>query len=538
MRNNKESDPLGIAVVGSGYWGKNLVRNFSDLGVLRMICDKNEALLSSFKKDYPGVQTCFALIDVLQSKEIDGIIVATPVETHFTIAREALMAGKHVYVEKPLVLNETEGEELIAIARKNNRILMVGHLLQYHPVFIKIKELILDGELGKINYIYSNRLNLGKIRREENILWSFAPHDISMILSLVGERPSWVKATGGNYLHRQIADVTVTHLDFPSGTKAHIFVSWLHPFKEQKLVVVGDRKMAVFNDTLGWEDKLLLYPHQIKWMDNIPTPAKADPERVQIPQAEPLRNECEQFLESIISETPPVTDGREGLDVLAVLKASQKSMDNHGQRISLDKSTCPADGAGAADSDKSADYFVHDSVEIDDNCSIAKGVKIWHFSHILANTTIGENCTIGQNVVAGPDVTIASNCKIQNNVSVYKGVTLEDGVFCGPSMVFTNICNPRAEIPKMDKVQPTLVRKGATLGANSTIVCGVTLGRYCLVGAGAVVTHDIQDHAMVVGNPANQIGWVCECGERLTDDLSCTQCCKRYHHTSFGLIQD
>jgi len=219
-----------VAVIGSGYWGKNLVRNYHKLGALKLICDKNETLLAQFKKQYPDVDICFALNDVLSRKNIKGVVIATPAETHFTLAREALSAGKHVYVEKPLVLREQEGEELIFLAEKKNLILMVGHLLQYHPVFFRLKDLAVSGELGRINYIYSHRLNLGKIRREENILWSFAPHDISMILSLAGEEPESVFATGGNYLHKKIADVTTTHLEFPSGLRAHIFVSWLHPF--------------------------------------------------------------------------------------------------------------------------------------------------------------------------------------------------------------------------------------------------------------------------------------------------------------------
>ena len=170
------------------------------------------------------------------------------------------------------MLDEKEGEELIELASTHNKTLMVGHLLQYHPVFARLKDLALSGELGKINYIYSNRLNLGKIRREENILWSFAPHDISMILALACEEPEYVHATGGSYLHRKIPDVTTTHMEFHSGLRAHIFVSWLHPFKEQKLVVVGDRKMAVFDDTMPWQDKLLLLPSQNKMAEQCPLP--------------------------------------------------------------------------------------------------------------------------------------------------------------------------------------------------------------------------------------------------------------------------
>ncbi|CAB5084642.1 Putative oxidoreductase / UDP-2-acetamido-3-amino-2,3-dideoxy-D-glucuronic acid acetyltransferase (EC [Olavius algarvensis associated proteobacterium Delta 3] len=221
-----------IAVIGSGYWGKNLVRNYHQIGALALICDKNETVLASFQEQYPGVETCLAISDVITREDIAGVAIATPAETHYDIAHEALLAGKNVYVEKPLVLHEYQGEALIALARAKDRILMVGHLLQYHPVFVRLKELAKTGELGRINYIYSNRLNLGKIRREENILWSFAPHDISMILSLAGEAPENVSATGGYFLHKQIADVTTTHMEFPSGLQAHIFVSWLHPFKE------------------------------------------------------------------------------------------------------------------------------------------------------------------------------------------------------------------------------------------------------------------------------------------------------------------
>ena len=230
-----------IAVIGSGYWGKNLIRNYYQIGALKFICDKDERTLANLKEMYPESEVSLALNDVLIQEKIKGVVIATPAETHFTIAQEALLAGKHVYIEKPLVLQENEGEELIKLAAERGLTLMVGHLLQYHPAFIRLKEIVTEGELGRINYIYSNRLNLGKIRREENILWSFAPHDISMILALVGENPVTVFTIGANYLHQRIADVTTSHLEFPSGIKAHIFVSWLHPYKEQNLVVVGDR---------------------------------------------------------------------------------------------------------------------------------------------------------------------------------------------------------------------------------------------------------------------------------------------------------
>jgi UDP-2-acetamido-3-amino-2,3-dideoxy-glucuronate N-acetyltransferase len=527
------TDNLGVAVIGCGYWGKNLIRNFNALGVLRIICDKDEAMLSRFKEQIPGVETCFALNEVLSRKDIQGVAIATPAETHYTVAREVLFAGKHVFVEKPFVLEESEAVELMGLARKKDRVIMVGHVLQYHPVFVALKALADSGELGRINYIYSHRLNLGKIRREENILWSFAPHDISMILSLADEEPESIQAFGGYYLHQRIADVTTTHLSFPSGLKAHLFFSWLHPFKEQKLVVVGDKKMAVFDDTQPWTDKLLLYPHEIRWRNGVPVPEKGDPERLDIPEGEPLRLECQDFLRCISDGKTPITDGAEGMRVLRVLNAAQRSLDNHHNITSADAGVlhnlhpgAPVREPEAARKEK--DFFVHHTAVVDENVTIGAGTKVWHFSHILSDCSIGDHCNVGQNVVIGPGCEIGSRCKIQNNVSVYKGVTLEDEVFCGPSMVFTNVYNPRAAIPKMDQVRPTLVKRGATVGANATIVCGVTVGRHAFIGAGAVVTKDVPDYALVMGNPARQSGWVCRCGERLPDALICEFCQRRY----------
>ena len=523
---------INLAVIGAGHWGKNLIRNFYELGSLKLICDKNDVLLSQHRDQYDGVEICLALNDVLSRTDIDAVAIATPAETHSPIAKEVLMAGKHVFVEKPLALKEKSAEDINALAEKSGCVLMVGHLLQYHPVFLKLKELVKTGELGRINYIYSHRLNLGKIRREENILWSFAPHDISMILALAGENPDQVMATSGNYLHKNIADVTTTHLDFSSGLKAHIFVSWLHPFKEQKMVVVGDKKMAVFDDTAPWSNKLLIYEHEIQWENNIPVPAKAEPERLEVSGEEPLKAECRHFSSCIISGERPRTDGSEGLRVLKVLNASQRSLDNDGKWVKIQNQVSePSDHPELS----ASPFNIHPTAVVDADVLIGENTKVWHFSHILSGSKIGEKCNIGQNVMIGPDVNIGSGCKIQNNVSIYKGVALEADVFCGPSVVFTNVYNPRAHIKRMDELRPTLVRKGATLGANSTIVCGKTIGASAFVGAGAVVTKDVPDFAMVVGNPAKQVGWMCECGTRLDDTLVCSQCRKVYVKNQNGL---
>ena len=518
------SEKTRIAVAGAGYWGMNLVRNYAELGVLTAVCDSNRQTLAALREKYPSITYYSNIQELLSDKEIDGVAIAAPAEMHFSLAREALLSGKDVFVEKPLALNLGDARELKDIAEKNSRVLMVGHLLQYHSAFIKLKELIKKGEIGRIHYIYSNRLSFGKIRREEDILWSFAPHDISMILSLAREEPECVMATGGNYLHKKIADVTTTHLEFPSGLKAHVFVSWLHPFKEQMLVVVGDRNMAVFRDTVPWGEKLLLYPHNISWQNGVPIPDKKDAARVEVEQSEPLKAECSHFIECMRSRSTPVTDAREGIEVLRVLKASQDSLLGNGRKIYLKEASTKLDT-----------YFAHESSFIDDGVTVGAGTKIWHFSHILKGSVIGKNCSIGQNAVVGPDVKMGNGCKIQNNVSIYKGVTLEDNVFCGPSMVFTNVFNPRAHIPRMDEMRPTLVKKGATIGANATIVCGYTIGAYAFIGAGAVVTRGAPDHALMVGNPAKQIGWMCECGNRLDSDLFCSHCSKRYELSAKGL---
>ncbi len=524
MPDNK-SVKKNIAVVGAGYWGKNLIRNFSVLSALGAICDSNRESLAEWKKKYPNCEFFSSFDEVLEQKNIEGVVIATPAETHAGLVEKALNANKDVLVEKPLCLDVSEGERLIALARQKNRILMVGHLLWYHPAVLKLKELLKSGELGRIQYIYSNRLNLGKIRREENILWSFAPHDLSVILGLLNEMPDSVQAQGGNYLHQQIADVTVSMLSFPSGVKAHIFVSWLHPFKEQKLVVVGDRQMAVFND-VEKENKLLLFPHTIDWKNQIPVAKKEEARPIQIDDYEPLRAECSHFLDCVATRQAPRTDGEEGIRVLKVLHQCQQALELV-QRSGDAQSSSP-------------DYFVHESAWIDEGVEIGAGSKIWHTSHILTGSKLGKKCNVGQNVVIGPRVSIGDGVKIQNNVSVYQGVTLEDGVFCGPSMVFTNIMNPRSEIPRMDQVKPTLVKRGATLGANSTIVCGVTIGRYAFVGAGAVVTKDIPDNALVMGNPARITGWMCACGVKLdkgSDDIfSCPDCKDTYQINSDGFL--
>jgi UDP-2-acetamido-3-amino-2,3-dideoxy-glucuronate N-acetyltransferase len=504
------NNEIAVAVVGCGYWGKNLVRNFHQLGRLRVICDVDRPRLERLQLEYDGVDICDSYEELFRRKDIEGIVIAAPAAQHYSLAKRALEMGKDVFVEKPLSLRVEHAEELTQLARKAGRVLMVGHLLQYHPAIQKLKSLIRDGILGKVQYVSSSRLNFGKLRTEENILWSFAPHDISAILYLLGEEPTSVAAHGGNYLNAHVADVTLTSCEFASGVTAHIFVSWLHPFKEQKLVIVGDRQMAVFDD-METERKLVLYPHQIEWIDRHPIAKRSEGQVVSLPPLEPLRLECLHFLECISTRQTPNTDGENGVRVLRILNASERSLKNHGQVQKLEDSLPPV-------------YYVDPTAKVDEPATIGANTHIWHFSHVMANCVIGENCNMGQNVHVASGVRIGNNVKIQNNVSLYAGVELEDDVFCGPSMVFTNVINPRSFVNRKQEYRRTLVRRGASLGANSTVVCGVTIGDYAFVGAGAVVTRDVPAHALVVGSPARQIGWMCRCGVRLVLSEGRAQC--------------
>ena len=320
-------------VVGGGHWGKNLIRNFYELGALKGVCEANPELHEKFTTQY-DVEGFSDIKEVLDNNAVRNVVIATPAETHYNLVRQSLEHGKNVYVEKPMALKFSAGNHLIQLAQKYDIKLFVGHLLEYHPAIIKLNKMIGEGELGKVQYLYSNRLNLGKFRNEENILWSFAPHDISVILKFLNQMPLEVSCYGGAYLQPNIADTTITNMVFEDGVRAHIFVSWLHPFKEQKLVVVGSDKMAVFNDVKS-ENKLMLYDQGADWVDNRPVPRKTEGEPVAFEEKEPLKEECRAFLEDVKYNRQPITDGYNGLRVLNVLQASSQSLQTGGKAVPI-----------------------------------------------------------------------------------------------------------------------------------------------------------------------------------------------------------
>ena len=330
MNDAKQSNTK-IAVIGCGYWGKNLVRNFRQLGVLASVCDVTEGGRSLATQLAPEVKVSASIESVLVS-DVQGVVIATPATTHYDIAKQALSAGKDVFVEKPLALTLEQASELVELASVQKKILMVGHVLEYHPAIHRLRSLVRSGELGQLRYVYTNRLSLGKIRHEENVLWSFAPHDIAVLLSLFGALPVQVSAQGGCYVQDKIADSVHVDLQFTGEQRAHIFASWLHPFKEQRLVVVGSEKMASFDDV---SKTLSLYNHNITMVDQRPQLHKAEAMSVLFAQDEPLRLECQAFLSAVSSRVPPLTDGQSGVQVLRVLEAAQRSLATHGAVVSL-----------------------------------------------------------------------------------------------------------------------------------------------------------------------------------------------------------
>jgi UDP-2-acetamido-3-amino-2,3-dideoxy-glucuronate N-acetyltransferase len=541
-----------VAVVGTGYWGKNLVRTFANLGVLRTVSDASRECLDRLQVD-GAVRRTTQLEEVLQDLEVSAVAIATPASSHFELVRSALQAGKDVFVEKPLALAVRDGQELVKLAADAKRILMVGHILRYHPAVRRLKDIIDAGGLGQVEYIYSNRLSIGKLRTEENILWSFAPHDVSVMLGLLGEMPAAVSCQGGDYLSRGVCDVTVSQFAFSSGVRAHVFVSWLHPFKEQRLVVVGSDKMAVFDDTAP--NKLVTYPHKVEWKNRVPTAVKAEVEVVPIETMEPLKAECLAFLECLETRKPSLTDGAEGLRVLEVLDACQQSLSSGGTAVPL-AGRSPSFSVSSSKSDQEPGiknhepgttnqelpFFVHPSAFVDEGAEIGAGTKVWHFAHVIKGAKIGDRCIIGQNVNVDGGAVIGNNVKIQNNVSVYTGAIIEDDVFLGPSCVLTNVTNPRSQVNRHALYEKTVFKRGCTIGANATVVCGTTIGRYALVAAGSVVTRDVPDYALVMGNPARRKAWMSRHGQKLGPQdadgiMTCPESGLRYREERPGVVR-
>jgi len=324
--------PVRVGVVGLGYWGPNLARNFAAIPgcELAWLCDESEPAREKLARAFPGTRTTAALEDLLGDDELDAVVLATPVPTHADLACAVARAGKHCFVEKPLATNAPDAERAVAAAAEAGRILMVGHLLEYHPAVERLKALIDGSELGELFYIYGNRLNLGQLRKDENALWSLGAHDVSVALRLIGEEPVECLAHGASYVRANVQDVVFCYLRFPSGVVAHLHLSWLDPHKERRITVVGSRRMATFDDMLI-EGKLTIYDKGFdedtrSWGEYIAR--SGDTFSPRIPNLEPLRIECEHFVECVRTGAAPRSDGESGLRVVRVLEQLQRSLDS------------------------------------------------------------------------------------------------------------------------------------------------------------------------------------------------------------------
>jgi predicted dehydrogenase len=320
----RKSAGIRVAVIGCGPWGKNLVRCFAELGCLGAVADHHPAVVEAVVARHGGRALSFE--QILAEPSIQAVAIATQPSTHHHLTKLALLAEKHVFVEKPLALELKHAEELTSLACRLDRRLMVGHILQYHPAFSKLRNLIATGAIGHILRLQTNRMNLGAIRREEDVLWCLGPHDISVILALVGAEPCEVTGVGGYHLRKAIADAVTLHLSFPAGEQAQVNLSWLHPVKEQRFTVIGSEAMIVLDDSAPWERKLLLYPHVVDVAGDTPAAIRADPLPIAVKEHEPLKLECQHFLDCIAQRREPRTNGAEGLRVMRVLAQASATM--------------------------------------------------------------------------------------------------------------------------------------------------------------------------------------------------------------------
>lgn len=480
-----------LGLIGGGYWGKNLIRVFNNLNILHSICEIDDNLIEKYKTDYPNIIITKSFDDLLQNDEINMICVSLPAQMHYDYGIKVLKAKKHLYMEKPITLNIDEAIILDNIANQNNLILMTGHILHYHQGIKKIKEILFDKQLGDIKYITCNRKSHGIYRTYENVLWSFGVHDISIVLSLCQgtfNNVKNLKCTGKSFITKDVYDIVNLSMEI-NDIYVNINVDWNSPYKEQKMSIVCSKGMILFDD-VEKENKVKIFYNHINDISDHPIANKSHGTVCNLnPYISPLESECIHFIECCNTLQNPITHGKEAIEVLKVLKQCDKILNKNMNN-----------------------YFCHETSIINDGCLIKDDTKIWQWCHITKEAVIGKGCNIGQNCyISG---TLGDGCKVQNNVSVYKGIEAGNNVFFGPSCVLTNDINPRCEYSKNGEYIKTIIEDGVSIGANATIICGNKIGKYSLIGAGAVITKDVEPFSIMVGNPATKIGTINKSGDR------------------------
>lgn len=523
-----------IIVVGAGKWGINHIKTANSIQALVAVVDQDNNAIERARSVLQGDDIKFysSLSRALENHVDACVVVATPPVSHFAVAQQAIQSKRHVLVEKPLCHKLSEAETLLKLAKDNQVCLMVDHLLRYSALHVRLLALIKSGFVGDVTRIKMTRMNFGTIRTQENVLWSFTPHDVSILLALCGDQvPTSVLCSGQKVVSSSIEDYVDVSLKFSNGVTAQIEASWLHPLKERRLIVYGTKGSLILNEAMP--DTKAPKLHGFKWsakrksdgsavaiekseQDILSTSSPHGSVDEQIHSKPPLQAAIEHFLDCAASKMSPITDGEEGVRVLRVLQAATASLEKEGVKVQL---TPPLPGLNV---------FVHPTAIVEKGAVLGPGTKVWHFSHIMPGAKLGPKCNIGQNVYIGGKAILGRNVKVQNNVSVYDGVTMDDDVFLGPSCVFTNVKNPRSHVNRRNAYLSTRIGKGATIGANATIVCGINLGSYSFIGAGAVVTKDVPAHALVYGNPARIEGWMSVSGNRLQELVESTNNAKLF----------
>ncbi|XP_074661235.1 uncharacterized protein LOC141913916 [Tubulanus polymorphus] len=551
----QRSEMLRIGVIGCGYCGKNHVRVLIERGSLAGVCDGDVATVASFRRTHPGVAV-YSLDEMLADDSVDAVVIATPDRSHYDLAEQALRAGKHVLVEKPMTLSYAQARRLVRRADSRRLLVTTGHQMLHHNAVQAMLRSISSGAIGDVTTV---RTYWYRSDTTDRVDWRMEPHDIDVILAVAGGRmPLRLRAVGQTT--RGLSQEVDIRMEFGDGTglKTTSTMIWDYPVKGHKIVVNGKAGAFVFDDGQPWSKKLKFYPTDSD-VDAVRFSLTGTPDAsdggffVPCCVEEPLKSEHSAFAKAIVSygdgSTESCAPDDLGIDVLCLLELAHESLESDGSWRLIDEYLNRAQfDEGNFDNvtcyerrdvfrhrvrvqdlrmESKHDYFVHETSVLEPGCKIGSGTKIWLYSQVRSGAVIGPDCQLGQNVYIDAGVTIGRGCKLQNNVSVCRYVTLADGVFCGPSCTFTNNRHPRAE--KRDwKPESTVVERGATIGANATVVCGVRIGRYAMIGAGAVVTKDVKAYALVYGNPAVQRGWVNEKCDKLSTDLVCPRTGRRF----------